>query len=212
MGYAIFFAVLFFFQIGISFYSIMNELFPDTVEWLRNPFPGEGIEENKDKIFFLYNLVQPLYIIGLMPLLLLISMQIYPVEKTLNWERTPGTKILIITSISMSVIFIPILTWSYYTFITLVLALFGFIYGLLVNIGVNIKLAAMSTGEIRKRSVAIIFASILFYLGFLWTLEIQEISIARMIGGIDSAWDITLGCVVQGISALMYYQGLKIKY
>jgi hypothetical protein len=82
-----------------------------------------------------------------------------------------------------------------------------------MNIGVNIKLAAVSTGELRRRSISIIFASLFFYLGFIWTLEIGEISLGTIfsIAGYASAWDTVFGSVLQVISALLYRQGLRIK-
>lgn len=204
LGYAIFFTALFSVQIALAGDALWGYLEPTATNWLRGQFPGHDIPENQDKILFLYNTVQPLYIIGLSALLLLQAAQIYPLEKTVNWERAIGTKTLVVIAVGLWLVFIPALTWTYLTFALLFGTILGIVYGLVINVGVNIKLAVMTTGDLRKRSLAIIFASILFYFGFIITLEIQELSITG-----DGKLDIVLGCIIQTLSAILYWRGLR---
>lgn len=211
IGYGVFFLALFGFQIGLSIYSVLDIIDPSLVNWIRESFPGSEIPGNVEKILFLENLILPLYILGLAGILILIGAQIYPIEETIGWKRTPGTKILFIISGGLLLIFIPAITWSYYSFIMVTSSILGFAYGLILNLAVNIKIAVASTGDLRKRSISIIFASFLFYLGFLYTLEIQEISLEAITGlNIPMDWDTVLGCVLQTLAALLYRQGLKI--
>jgi hypothetical protein len=211
VGYAFFFLALFALQVGMSFYELADYVAPGSGAWVRESFPGEV--EGRAAVLFLYNLVQPLYILGVSGMVLLIAAQVYPLELTLNWNKTIITKYLIIVSASMLLVFIPALTWTLFTFIICFAAVLGVVLGLVMNMGVNIKLAAVSTGELRKRSIAIIFASLLFYFGFIWTLEIQEISLGELfsIASYQTEWDIVFGYVLQVISAILYRQGLRMR-
>ncbi len=208
VGYALFFLALFAFQIGMSFYELARYIAPNTVAWVRESFPGQA--EGQAAVFFLYNLVQPVNLLGVSGMLVLIAAQVYPLELTLDWNKWIITKYLLIVSIGTIIVFIPALTWTLYTFIICLAAVLGVVLGLVMNMGVNIRLAAVSTGELRKRSIAIIFASVLFYFGFIWTLDIQEISIAKPFG-FPTEWDTVFGYVLQVISAFLYRQGLRIK-
>jgi hypothetical protein len=210
VGYAFFFVALFAFQVGISLVDLAENMgFP--TGWIRESFPGEA--EGKAAVYFLYSLVKPVYILGVASMVLLIAGQVYPLELTLNWNKTIITKFLVIVSVGVMFSFIPALTWSLYTFIFCFGAVLGVVIGLIMNIGVNIKLAAVSTGELRRRSISIIFASFLFYMGFVWTLEIQEISLGTIfnIAAYASEWDTVFGSMLQVISALLYRQGLRMK-
>ncbi|MEX2682690.1 MAG: hypothetical protein Q6373_013900 [Candidatus Sigynarchaeota archaeon] len=204
IGYAFFFLVLFGFQVGYAFTEVGDyfNLFP--TDWIRGNFPGYGDKVIMAPVLFLYNLVKPIFLLGISSLMLLIAGQVYPLELTLNWNKIIITKYLLLVALGVMLIFIPLLTWTTYSFIILLAAILGVIIGLLMNIGVNVKIARVSTGELRRRSISIIFASILFYMGFIWTLEIKEISLG------DFAWDTVFGSVLQAISAVLYRQGLRI--
>nr|MDO8087958.1 hypothetical protein [Candidatus Sigynarchaeum springense] len=204
VGYAFFFLVLFGFQVGYSITEMGDYFHWFSTAWIRGDFLGYSEPDIIAPTLFLYNLVQPIFILGIASLMLLIAGQVYPLELTLNWNKAIITKYLLIVAAGVMTIFIPVLTWTYYAFGFLLAAIVGVIIGLLMNIGVNAKLARISTGELRRRSITIIFASILFYLGFIWTLEIKEISLG------DFAWDTAFGSILQGISAILYRQGLRI--
>lgn len=207
LGYALFFGALFIFQIGIAFNEIMGVVDSTLVAWVRAGFPDPRPQD----VPVLSNMVLPLYILGLIAMLSVIAAQVYPVEQTIGWTRTPGTFILAILAGSMTLVFVPALTWTLLTAVLLFAAIGGVLYGLLLNISVNIKLAVVSTGDLRLRSIAIIFASFLFYIGFIYTLEVKEISLGEIFGiaGFSMKWDLVFGSVLQGLSALLYRQGLR---
>lgn len=204
VGYAFFFLVLFGFQVGYAITELGDYFHWFSTAWIRGDFLGTGDDAVMAPTLFLYNLVQPIFILGIASLMLLVAGQVYPLELTLNWNKTIITKYLLIVAAGVMTIFIPVLTWTYYAFGFLFAAILGMVIGLLMNIGVNAKLARETTGELRKRSITIIFASLLFYMGFIWTLEIEEISLG------DFAWDTVFGSVLQGFSALLYRRGLRI--
>nr|MDO8112037.1 hypothetical protein [Candidatus Sigynarchaeota archaeon] len=155
------------------------------------------------------NLANPLYLIGIMILMLLLAAQVYPLEVVLGWKRTPGTIYLFAITIAIIPVFIPALSYSIYTEIVMFGAIGGVLIGLVLNIGINIRLAATTTGDLKKRSISIIFASILFYVGFLMALKIAEISILYQIFGTPLEYDIFLGCILQAIAAILYWRGLR---
>ncbi|MEX2682691.1 MAG: hypothetical protein Q6373_013905 [Candidatus Sigynarchaeota archaeon] len=211
VGYAFFFLVLFCYQLGYSISELGSALHLFDSSWLEGDFPGYS-ESHRAILFFVLKMVKPIFIIGISSLMLLIAGQVYPLELTLNWNRWIITKFLIIVSIGVLFIFIPQLTWTYYSFVLCTAAVLGVVIGLVMNMGINIKLAKESTGELRVRSIAIIFASLLFYIGFIYTLSIMEISVTRPFGISEWAkWDTIFGYILQIISAILYRQGLRIR-
>ncbi len=213
VGYAFFFLVFFAIQIGISLFELTKYLQAGVADWIEEGFPDPINLADKDNLFFLYSLAKPIFVLGISAIMILIAGQIYPLELTLGWKRNILSKYLIVVSAGVMLIFIPALTWFLYAFCFFMAALIGVVIGLVMNIGVNIKLARESTGELRRRSVAIIFASLLFYMGFIYTLKIKEISLGELfsITGYVMEWDIVFGSVLQVISALLYRQGLRMK-
>ncbi|MHA1793934.1 MAG: hypothetical protein ACTSVI_14935 [Promethearchaeota archaeon] len=210
LGYAAFYIFLFGFQVTQVIYALDRDIlatnfFESASQMFPLP-PGSST----DSVPYLSNLVRPLYVFGLAALSCLVGMQIYPLELVINWKKWPITKFLLVTAAGLMLVFIPAFTWTLYSFFIFLACLIGIILGLILNIGVNIKLAFVSTGELRKRSIFIIFASLLFYLGFLWTLEIKEISLMVPLG-LNSDFDIVFGSIIQGISSACYFIGLRSK-
>ncbi|MEX2685070.1 MAG: hypothetical protein Q6373_026080 [Candidatus Sigynarchaeota archaeon] len=155
------------------------------------------------------NLANPLYLIGLAILMLLLAAQVYPLELALNWKRIPATIYLFAIAAATIPIYIPAVSYSLYTDIVTIGTVGGMLLGLVLNIGINIKLASTSAGDLRKRSLSIIFASILFYIGFLLTLNIVELAIIHQIAGTPVEYDVVLGYAIQAIAALLYWRGLR---
>ena len=97
LGYAFFFGALFFF--GLM--SVINDVLNIFV-------PGSGFIGNLDTDFstlygitpgyelILPKLANPLYLVGILVLMILLATQVYPLEVVLNWKKLPGTKYLII--------------------------------------------------------------------------------------------------------------------
>ncbi|MBD3349973.1 MAG: hypothetical protein GF364_00625 [Candidatus Lokiarchaeota archaeon] len=205
-GYAFMFLFLLGYQIVVTILEIV-EYFSDfrTVE-LQQEFPiPEGLALN-GLVIFLENLYKPIFILGLIALLILFAAQIYPLEKMLGWKSAPGTKAMLIISATMLLIFIPGIAWTLPSAFILIACFAGVGYGFSMNIAVNVKMALTTTGAIRRRSIMIILASALFYVGFIWVLEIGWADLIWE--GFSLDWDIIFGSTLIVISAFLYRSGL----
>ncbi len=211
LGYAIFFGFLIFYG-GMSVVDQSMKMFTTTggfISQLDNRF-SVIYDITPTYTLLLPNLANPLYLIGLMILMLLLAAQVYPLENILNWRVKLGTIYLFAIAIAILPVFIPGLSYSLYTDIVTLGTVVGILIGLILNIGLNIKLAASTAGDLRRRSVAIIFASVLFYLGFLMSLNIQELNLlSNNVEGLSSAYDLFLGNMFQAIAGLLYWRGLR---
>jgi hypothetical protein len=213
MGYLLFFLSLVVYQIGISIYQLGTVLEIPFFSGWQLPFPMEVGFDPSSVVFFMGNMMRPLFVVGIIGAEALIAAQIYPLETALGWKRTPGTIFMFITCGLLFIMLIPLLTWTYYSFVVLLLSYAGVLYGFFMNIGVNLKMARATTGEVRRRSLMIIVASMCFYIGFLWTLEVgwTEGIINIFIPGasISLKWDVLVGSILQAFSAILYRSGLN---
>jgi hypothetical protein len=157
------------------------------------------------------SLANPLYLLGLMILTLLLAAQVYPLEMVLGWKRPLATYYLFISAAAILPAYFPALCYTVYTDIVSFMVIGGVILGLVLNIGINSKLAATTTGDLKKRSLSIIFASALFYAGFLMSLKFDAVSILYTVsdGVISMDWDVLIGYVLQTVSSLLYWRGLR---
>jgi hypothetical protein len=211
LGYALFFAFL-------SVYGVMSLIDQSLVLFTADGGFISKVGKDFDILYgitptyelILPNLANPLYLIGLAILMILLAAQVYPLELALNWKRAPATIYLFAIAAATIPIYIPALSYSLYTDIVTMCTVGGMVLGLVLNIGINIKLASTSAGDLRRRSLSIIFASILFYIGFLLTLNIAELAIIHQIAGTPPEYDVVLGYVIQAISAVLYWRGLRI--
>jgi hypothetical protein len=211
LGYALFFGFL-------SFYGAMSLVDQSlTVFTSAGGFIGKldvsfdvlyGLPPNPDLLF--PQLANPLYLLGIMILMLLMAAQVYPLEMVLNWKRAPATTFLFIVAAAIVPAYFPALCLTIYMDIVTGCVIGGILLGLVLNIGINIKLVATTAGDLRKRSLCIIFASILFYVGFLLALKIAELSILNRIFGTPADYDVVLGYGVQSVAALLYWRGLRL--
>ncbi|NMC08449.1 MAG: hypothetical protein GYA24_24790 [Candidatus Lokiarchaeota archaeon] len=160
---------------------------------------------------FFDTLANPLYLLGLMILTLLLAAQVYPLEMVLNWKKPFATMYLFIAAAAIVPAYLPALCYTVYTDIVASMVIGGVVLGLILNIGINSKLAATTTGDLKKRSLSIIFASILFYAGFLMSLKFDAVSILYTISdhAIPMDWDVLIGYVLQATSSLLYWRGLR---
>ncbi|MHA1679518.1 MAG: hypothetical protein ACTSUE_00825 [Promethearchaeota archaeon] len=212
LGYVFFYAFLSFYgglavidEFGnvFEFYDILGVLAQD-LDVLY------GITPSYDLLF--PNLANALYLFGIIMLMILIAAQVYPLENILNWKYFIATRFLIIVSVGLVLVYIPTLSYSLYSEILFICAVIGLFLGLVLNIGINIKIAATSSGDLKKRSISIIFASLLFYIGFLLTVGIQELSPFGSLGlasSMTGALDMLLGGILQVVSAILYWRGLR---
>jgi hypothetical protein len=210
LGYALFFGFL-------LFYGGMSVI--DQALVLYSPGGGFisklGVDFNVlygipiSYVLILGNLANPLYLLGLGILMVLLAAQVYPLEVVLNWKYKPSTVYSFAIAAAIIPIYFPMVSYSLYTDIVTLGTVIGIVIGLVLNIGINIKLAATSAGDLRKRSLSIIFASILFYIGFLLSLNIAELAVLNQLIGTPPEYDVFLGYVVQAISAILYWRGLR---
>ncbi|MBN2154276.1 MAG: hypothetical protein JW839_22670 [Candidatus Lokiarchaeota archaeon] len=212
LGYAVFFGFLTFYGVmGIVDQSlIVFTDFGGIISKLDVTFAElYGITPGYQLVFT--KLANPLYLLGLLILMLLLAAQVYPLEMVLNWRRAPATVFLFAVAAAILPAYHPSLCYTVYMDVVTGLVIGGMLLGLILNIGINCKLAASTTGDLKKRSLSIIFASILFYVGFLMSLRIQDISIMFQVseGAIKLDYDVVLGYVIQSISALLYWRGLR---
>jgi len=206
-GYSFMFLSLFIFQVSSSIINLIDAFLEEfKVTQLQFYFPGKPAELNAF-IKFISNLLRPLFILGLCLFELIISAQVYPLEKALNWKKVPGVKFMIITALSLFLLFIPAITWTNFGAVLIYASVAGILYGFGMNILINIKLAFSTVGDVKRRSTYIIFASFLLYFGFVWYLQVgwTEILIPSLT---DLSWDVVFGAIMIIISALLYRTGL----
>jgi hypothetical protein len=211
LGYALFFGFL-------SFYGAMGLV--DQTLAVFTPFGGfiGKLDVSFDLLYgltptyelFFPQLANPLYLLGLLILMLLLAAQVYPLEMVLNWKRAPATTFLFIVAAAIVPAYFPALCFTIYMDIITGCVIGGMLLGLVLNIGINIKLAATTVGDLRKRSLSIIFASILFYVGFLLALKIGELAILNRLFGTPADYDVVLGYAVQALAAVLYWRGLRV--
>lgn len=207
LGYAFMFLFLFLYSIG----AFANDLLDFLLEsWsstaLETSFPKPSGLELNPIVEFIENLYRPLFVLGLIACELIFAAQVYPLEKMLKWEKTPGVKAMIVSAALMLLLFIPALQWTIVSSLIIYLSIAGIGYGFVMNIAVNIKLAHASTGAIRRRSIMIILASLLFYIGFIWSLEVGW---AKFFGDLSIKWDIVFGSIAIAVSAFLFRTGFR---
>lgn len=209
LGFYLMFLLLSFYQIGSTVYGFLQWLYPENVNLIEQPFPNANFY--KDGVVWIYwNLVHlPAYILGITAITLLFAAQIYPVEIIVKWERAPLSKILILLSILLMLEFIEPIRWSLYTPIVLTAWVLALSLTLFLNLGVNFKLALQTTGEVKKRSIRIILAFLLFFGGFIWALEVgwTDNIVFWMDVPNDYQWDIIIGSIIEVLGGFLYRSG-----
>ncbi len=206
LGFTFMFLVLVGILGGIGMYETVNAFAPGT--WnMQIPFPGYYDEAVYPIVGIFRNFCRPLFLLAIIAGNILIAGQVYPLEIAIGWKKVPVTKMLVVTSLALFLVFIPGITFSILTQV-LFAAGFGCLgLGFLLNIGVNIHLFRISTGQIRQRSLFIIVAFILFYLGFVWALEVGWAKI--FIPEATLKYDVVFGSLVQIVAAIFYWVGFR---
>lgn len=207
IGYAFMFLFLMCYQAGYTIVTIIDELSTSfSAVDLQEYFPGMPAELSP-LLNFIKNLIRPIFVIGLIAAGMLFAAQAYPLESMIGWKKTPGVKIVMAINLSLFLIFIPSITWTTLAAVLILACCGGMAYGLFINIAVNIKLIATTTGVIKRRSIIIILASALFYLGFVWSLKVGW---SEMIHPYFNSydWDTVFGSILIIISTILYRTAL----
>ena len=165
---------------------------------------GYKPEGGDETIGIFFNMDRPLYIFFYIILGLLFVAQSFPLEQILEWKRKPITFFILISSLALIPIFIPVLTYTLYFPIVMLIYFIGIVFGFFLIIGVNLKLFSKSTGAIRKRSLYSVISFFLLYGGFYIALETVGIA-----GSYDV--DIIVGSCLQIIASFFYRAGFNQK-
>ncbi len=204
LGFSIMFLAILGIIAGIAVFETINLISPGTA-YLSSYFPGYDPTTDQTGVFL--NFCRPLFVLAFIACNIMIAGQIYPLELAINWKKAPVTKLLVITGLAAFLIFIPGITYSFVTQILIVACIGSLLLGFLLNIGVNIHLCRVSTGQIRRRSLFIILAFICFYVGFVWALEVGWSRL--FIPGAPYEYDVIFGSILQMVAAVFYWVGFR---
>ncbi len=206
LGFSIMFLAILGIIAGTAVYETVNLIFTGT--WnLQTPFPGYYDPIMREQVGIFLNFCRPLFVLAFIACNVMIAGQVYPLEIAINWKKAPATKLLVITGLAAFAIFIPGITFSIVTQILLVACIGSLLFGFALNIGVNIHLCRVSTGQIRRRSLFIILAFICFYMGFIWALEVGWTR--EFIPGATLKYDVVFGSILQMVAAVFYWVGFR---
>ncbi len=206
LGFTFMFLVLIGILGGIDIYETVNAFAPGTLN-MQVPFDGYYDPMIYPAVGIFHNFCRPLFVIAFIAGDVLIAGQVYPLEIAINWKKVPITKLLLITGLALFLVFIPVITFTIFTQVLFVASITSLVLGFFLNIGVNIHLARISTGQIRQRSIFIIVAFILFYVGFVWALEVGWTEL--FIPGATLKYDVIFGSIVQMVAAIFYWVGFR---
>jgi hypothetical protein len=206
VGFLLMFFILFIVSTVLFSYEVLDYVAPDSVSLLESNFPGYDDPDNMARVWITANLLsQPFYVASMIIAGLVFAGQIYPLEEIIGWSKTPLTKTILILSAMMTLVYIPAITYSIYSMMVVLALMLSVLFAAFINIGVNIKLARSSTGAIRTRSLYILMGLFLFYIGFIWSLEVGWAKL------IYNQWghteDLYFGVILQIISTIFYSKG-----
>ncbi len=209
LGFSFMFLALLIVLAGIDVYETVNAFVPNTLD-IKTEFI-ENVESVNPalaaQVGTFINFCRPLYILALGAGSFLIAGQVYPLELAIAWNKTPFTKLLLVTGLAIFLVFIPAITYTVFTQFLIGACFVSLGLGFLLNIGVNIHLFRISTGQIRRRSMFIILAFICFYLGFIWSLEVGWTMF--FIPNAPYKYDVVFGSIVQMVAAIFYWVGFR---
>jgi hypothetical protein len=142
--------------------------------------------------------MRPMFLIFYFIMTIVFTVQVYPLEKAIGWEKTPFTKTIIILGSLNWLMWIPVLTNTYLRVITVVSGFAALIFGVSLNIGVNLKLFKTSVGNLRTQSFYAFLAFLMLALGLAISMELGWIP------DISYRWEVVIGCVIQLFAAFLY--------
>ncbi len=206
LGFSFMFLVLLIIVGGIDVYETINAFAPGTVN-MQIPFDGYYDPMIYPAVGMFRNFCRPLFVLAFMAGNVLIAGQVYPLELAIGWKKVPVTKLLVITGAALFLVFIPVITFTVVTQVLFAASIFCLVLGFFLNIGVNIHLFRISTGQIRQRSLFIILAFFCFYMGFVWALEVGWAEL--FIIGASLKYDVVFGSIVQMVASLFYWIGFR---
>ena len=209
-GYFVFFIAILVVQIAVFIVDLYTYLGQEIQFDLlsTNPF-ADWSDEHELSLGFVQNFVKPSYILIVIILCIALASQITPLEIFLNDKRHIMSRLLIVSLIGISLIYIPLdfFRYSLYTQIVLVFAVFSMLIGFFVNIIVNLKLAITTIGEVRKRSIMVLLGFTFYILGLIWGARVGWSELIYVNWGYEE--DVIFGNALLILSAILYYKGFK---
>ncbi|HMF29857.1 MAG TPA: DUF998 domain-containing protein [Candidatus Lokiarchaeia archaeon] len=205
LGFVFLFAILVIFHVVYGTYELYQQLVPNYVN-LQAQFPWYQPQGNAIDIVAAQ--VRPIFLFFYFLMNCVIATQVYPLEKAIGWKTTPVTKIMIVFGCSLWLLFIPALSYTYFSYVPITLGFVGIFLGFVINIGANIKIFKDSTGALRRQAVYAILAFLFLGVGLLWAFEVNfGPSINPAITNND---DVVIGCCIQLASAVFYRRGFQV--
>jgi hypothetical protein len=201
-SFAIFFFILMVFHVIYATYELYFRIIPNPID-LKLRFPWYVSQSNLlDEIGYQ---VRPLYLFFYSLLNYVIAALVYPLEQAMQWKRNFFTKLNILCGTLLWTLWIPALSYTYYTFIPIIMNFVGIGLGFILYIGVNIKLFKQSTGAIRTQSLYAIFAFFFLAFGLYVALEVGFFGWFGL--DLSYRWEVVFGSAVQLISVVFYRLG-----
>jgi hypothetical protein len=185
----------------------LNIITTDLTDW---QFPN--YDENAAMFGLLKNLIRPIYIILQAIAILVFAVQIYPLETILGSKKIVS-KLAVVSSISLGLIYIPFLTFTYYTLIVVFLGYIMLLVAFLVNFILTSKIIRQATGDVRRRAIMNITGFFIFLVGLVWTMRVGW---TKAIGDIFNydvpyhySFDVVFGDITILIAMYIMYSGVK---
>ncbi|MHA1821624.1 MAG: hypothetical protein ACTSU2_17485 [Promethearchaeota archaeon] len=202
LAFSILFGILIITNMIYSTYNFYYNLSENPID-LKGQFPWYTPQGNiVDKIAYQ---IRPLYLIFYFIVNAILAIQVYTLEKAMARKRVIWSKIIFIFGATELLLFIPPLSYSYFTFVPIILGFLGIILGFFLNIIANIILAIKSTGAIRKQAIYALFAFLLLGFGMYWSLEV---GISKMINPTFTYnHDVIFGSILQFFAVVLYRLG-----
>jgi hypothetical protein len=198
LGNAMFFGAVSFLSLMYASYDLYKAFIPNHF-MINDPFPWkpDNLEGLIKEISYQVN---PMFITFYFILALILAAQMFPLEKVMGKEKTPISKTIIIMGSFNLLLFIPTLSYTWLSVITVPLAFLAMALGIIVNIVVNMVIAKKSTGQLRNQSLYGVFAFLLFAAGFAMALESSWLRVF----GATYTIEAIVGSVIQFISVILY--------
>lgn len=144
------------------------------------------------------NQMRPRFLIFYFMLTLVFAAQVYPLEKIVGLEKTPFTKAMLVLGSLVWILWIPPLCNTYVGPIVVLASWASLLLGIILNVGVNLKLSIKSAGDLKKQSLIALFAFVLIVFGLIVSLEVG------LIPGLSYHWESAIGCVIEIIAIFLY--------
>jgi hypothetical membrane protein len=206
LGFSALFFILALFHVLYGYYELYVKVQQNYVD-LKVFFPW--YVEQGNAIDSIAHQVRPAYLIFYFLMNCVIASQVYPLERFLGKDKTPFTKLILCLGSSLWLLFIPPLSYTMLSFVIIGFGFLGFFLGIMLNVGVNLKIFFTSTGSIRKQALFAVMGFLMLSIGLVWSMEVGW---GSAVTGLDigNRWDVVIGSIIQMVAAPFYLMGFSI--